>query len=248
MKNLTIDIGNTRTKIVIFEANEIIHKETLPYLTIPFLKKLAYNHKKANCILTVTGNVTADIEQYLQKRFKTYTRLTHETPVPIENLYKTPETLGRDRLAAVIGAQALFPNANCLVIDAGTCITFDILNDKGQYLGGNISPGIEMRMRAMHEFTAKLPLIELKDQKEWIGEDTETALRNGGQLGALLEIRGFIAKCRRKFGHINVVFTGGSTNFFVKQLKSRIFARPNLVPLGLNQILNYNLDKKTNNQ
>jgi len=244
MKNLTIDVGNTRTKIVVFEQNQIVHQETLPYLTIPFLKKLSYNHKKANCILTVTGNMTADIEKYLRQKFKKYLRLSHETPMPVENLYKTPQTLGRDRLAAVIGAQTIFPKENCLVIDAGTCITFDVLNAEGQYLGGNISPGIEMRMRAMHEFTAKLPLVDLADQQIWIGEDTTTALRNGGQLGALLEVRGFITKCRRKFGHINVVFTGGNADFFVKQLKSKIFARPNLVPLGLNQILHYNFASK----
>lgn len=242
MKNLTIDVGNSRTKVIAFENDEITYSEVIPYLTIPFLKKLAYNHKKSNCILSVTGKITADIEQYLQQKFKKYIHLSHETPLPIENLYRTPETLGRDRVAAVVGAYALFPNSTSLVIDAGTCITYDILNDKNQYLGGNISPGLRMRAQAMHEFTAKLPLVSPKALKDRVGKDTETALQNGASYGTLLEVSGFISRCRRKYGQINVLFTGGDTDFFVKQLKSKIFARPNLVALGLNQILKYNAE------
>ncbi len=245
MRNVTIDAGNTRTKIAVFADSEIIDRDSIPYLTIPYLKKLAYNHKRAACILSVTGSVTADIEKYLGQKFKNYTRLSHETPVPVNVLYKTPHTLGRDRLAAVVGAKALFPAENCLVIDAGTCITYDMVTAAGDYLGGNISPGIKMRMRAMHEFTERLPLIELGDCRHWLGDDTETALRNGGQVGALLEVRGFIQKCRRKYERLHVVFTGGDADFFAERLKSRIFARPNLVSTGLNQILNYNVAQKT---
>lgn len=243
MINLTIDVGNTRTKVLLFEDDKIVNKEVIAYLTIPYLKKLPYNHKNANCIISVTGKLTSDIEQYLVQKFKTkYIRLTHDVPMPIKNLYRTPETLGRDRLAGVVGAYALFPEQNCLVIDAGTCITYDLINNKGEYLGGNIAPGVKMRLLAMNAFTAKLPIVEMSDTESWIGYDTNSALVNGGQLGTILEVRSFISRCRRKFGQLNVIFTGGDTDFFVKQLKSKIFARPNLISIGLNQILKYNVE------
>lgn len=242
MTNLTLDVGNTRTKIAAYTDNDLVFTETVPYLTIPYLKKIPYNHKNSNCILSVTGSVTADIEKYLEKKFKNFTILSHDTPVPIKNLYATPATLGRDRLAAVVGAYALFAGEHCLVIDAGTCITYDFLDAEGAYHGGNIAPGLQMRLRAMHKFTERLPLVEMREQETPLGNDTESALRNGAQYGALLEVRGYIGKYRRKYRHLNVLFTGGDADFFVKQLKSRIFARPNLVSLGLNQILNYNVE------
>jgi type III pantothenate kinase len=143
-------------------------------------------------------------------------------------------------LAAVVGAYRFFPNQNCLVIDAGTCITYDLLTAEKEYLGGNIAPGIGLRMRAMHEFTAKLPLIERGEQDEIWGISTETALRNGGQYGAAYEMQGFIDACEAKFGRMQVVLTGGDADFFGKALKTKIFVHPNLVLWGLLEILNYN--------
>ena len=127
------------------------------------------------------------------------------------------------------GAYQMFPVENCLIIDAGTCITYDILQANGTYIGGNISPGLKMRLRAMHQFTANLPLIEPGPMDSWVGKSTETALRNGAQLGVLNEIEGYIAKSREEWGQINVILTGGDAAFFAKSLKSKIFVNHHLV-------------------
>ena len=244
MKNLTLDVGNTRTKIALWDNDKVTFQDTIPYLTIPYLKKHAYNRKKVNCILSVTGSLTSDIESWLTDRYHNFTTLSHHTPVPIANKYRTPHTLGKDRLAAVVGAHAEFSDADCLVIDAGTCITYDLVSAAGEYLGGNISPGIRMRLKAMHQLTERLPDVAPGEPQKWLGNDTVSALRNGAQRGALLEVRGFVNKFRRRYRAVNVVFTGGDADFFVGHFKSRIFARPNLVASGLNQILKYNVAKQ----
>ncbi len=182
-----------------------------------------------------------DMEAYLRQNFFCI-ELGTRTPLPIQNTYRTPETLGKDRLAAVVGAFEMFPDQNCLVIDAGTCITYDLLRWDGVYPGGNIAPGLEMRLRAMHHFTANLPPVAIGETENLIGYSTESAMRNGAQLGIILEIEGFIAWCRSEWGEINVILTGGSIDFFVKNLKSQIFVNPNLVLSGLNKILNYNVE------
>lgn len=210
------------------------------------LQELAYNQKVENVILSNTAEVPTEVEQFLKKNYF-YLHLSTETPLPITIHYKTPHTLGRDRIAAAAGAAHLFAGENSLVIDAGTCITLDVVSAKGEFLGGNISPGIEMRLKAMHHFTSKLPEVSrwpmtLSDCP-LLGDSTKNALRNGGELGALLEVRGFMEMCRRKFRPLNVVFTGGDADFFVKNLKTKIFAHPNLVLIGLDKILRYNVEK-----
>ncbi len=238
--NLSIDIGNTRTKLGIFKNDELVHKEIWEKLDFLKLKEWLYNQRIQKIILSSVANVEKRLTAFLREHFF-YIQLTEKTPLPILNLYETPETLGKDRLAAVVGAFHLHPFENCLVIDAGTCITFDLLNAKGAYLGGNISPGIKMRLKAMHEFTASLPLVAQAEQTAWIGKTTETAIRNGGQFGASLEIAAFIEKCRSEYIQLNVILTGGDADFFAKTLKTKIFANHNLVLIGLNKILKHNV-------
>jgi type III pantothenate kinase len=238
--NLAIDIGNTRTKLGIFQNDELVLKETWDSLELTKLKEWLYNHPVEKIILSTVANINEEINDYFNSHFY-YIQLTEKTSLPVKNLYETPETLGKDRLAAVAGAFELFPSQNCLVIDAGTCITLDLLNEEGEYLGGNITPGIEMRFKAMHHFTARLPLVERKMQKNWIGKSTETAMRNGGQLGTILEVKAFIRMCRRKYKGLNVILTGGDADFFAKNLKTKIFANQNLVLIGLNKILKHNV-------
>jgi type III pantothenate kinase len=234
--NLAIDIGNTRTKIGLFEGEALIHKETLERLTPEALKPLLYNHSVVNCILSsVGGNAPEAVE--MLKTQTAFVELSSDTPLPIENRYATPKTLGKDRLAAAVGAWALFPGKQCLIIDAGTCITCDVLSDKGVFLGGNISPGIDMRLKAMHTFTARLPLAERAPLGSWIGVSTETALQNGAQWGALWELSALIDYCETELGPLVVVATGGDADFFEKNLKRKIFANPDLVLMGLNVIL-----------
>lgn len=240
--NLTIDIGNTRIKLGLFEKERLLEKWIWEDWSVEELFSLATNQKVKNVILCNVGKTVPEkITKVLINNFF-YIELNTNTPLPIQNTYKTPETLGKDRLAAVVGAYSIFPNQNCLVIDAGTCITYEFLSADGVYLGGNIAPGLEMRLKAMHHFTAKLPLVETGEIENVIGFDTKSAMRNGAQLGAALEIQGFIDWCGSEWGSINVILTGGDADFLVKNLKSQIFVNPNLVLQGLNKILNYNVE------
>ena len=237
--NLVIDIGNTRTKAAVFSGNKLVEKIIFSENPIDKIKELQTNHSIQKSIYLATGNIDPDFGIFLKKELKAI-ELSHKTKVPVKNLYGTPKTLGRDRLAAVVGAQTIFPDHNCLVIDAGTCITYDWLTADGAYQGGNIAPGITMRLKAMNHFTAKLPLVEKDDIDNPIGKSTELALRNGALWGTVQEVDGYIRWGRKNFGQLKVIFTGGDTNFFVKHLKRRIFARPNIVLTGLNKIISFN--------
>lgn len=238
--NLCIDIGNTRTKLGIFKNDALLQNEVWTNFDLENLKAFLYNHPIKNIILSSVKAVDKKIEAYLTQHYF-YLQLTAQTPLPFINKYETPETLGKDRLAAIAGAYHLYPGEHCLVIDAGTCITYDFLNADKEYLGGNISPGLEMRLKAMHTFTAKLPKVAQKTQNGFIGRSTETAIRHGAQLGLMLEIKGFMALFKENFGPLNVLLTGGDKDFFANQMKTKIFANQNLVLVGLNQILNYNV-------
>ena len=173
-------------------------------------------------------------------RSKKFLPLTFQTPTPFKNLYQTPSTLGKDRIAAVAGAFSLYPNRNVLVIDAGTCITYDFLTDKGEYLGGGISPGIRMRFKAMHTFTGKLPLIEPDEYDGLIGRSTRESMLSGVYNGVISELNGLISLYQEQFGDIMVIITGGDHEFLHNKLKISIFAAPDLVLLGLNEIFDYN--------
>ncbi len=240
--NLTIDIGNTRIKLGLFEQGQLAKQEVWENWGMEELIALATNHRVQNVILSNVGKqVPEEVENFLRRSFF-YLELTAQTPLPFQNTYKTPETLGKDRLAAVAGALDMFPEQHCMVIDAGTCITCDVMRADGVFLGGNISPGLTMRLQAMHTFTAKLPLVKVGETDSLLGYNTESAMRNGAQWGAALEIEGFIAWISEKMQKINVILTGGDAEYLVKSLKSQIFVNPNLVLQGLNKILSYNVE------
>ena len=171
-----------------------------------------------------------------------YRQLDTRTPLPVENRYATPETLGKDRLAAAIGAWAQYPGQHCLVVDAGTCLTLDLVTAEGSYLGGNISPGVRMRLRAMHAFTARLPQVDVGAYKALLGQSTESALQNGGLLGAVLEIEGLASRLSDSYPGLITVLTGGDAAILAERLKSKIFVHLNLVLEGLNKILEYNVE------
>ena len=166
--------------------------------------------------------------------------LDSHTPLPVINLYETPETLGYDRMAAVVGANEQFPHRDILVIDAGTCITYEFIDSKGQYHGGNISPGMQMRFKALHQFTGRLPLVDTNGRKLPMGRDTETAIRAGVMKGMEYEISGYIESMKHKYPELLVFLTGGDDFSFDSSVKSIIFADRFLVLKGLNRILNYN--------
>jgi type III pantothenate kinase len=178
---------------------------------------------------------------YLSSKIETIV-LNSKTEVPFNNLYKTPKTLGVDRIALVSAAKKMYLNKNVLVIDAGTCITYDFISDESDYFGGAISPGLHMRYDAMHHFTANLPKLSPKANIV-LGDSTENAMHQGVVNGLVLEIDGIINQYLSKYNNLTIVLTGGDTNFLAKLLKSSIFANPNFLLEGLNHILNYNIKK-----
>jgi type III pantothenate kinase len=243
MSNLAVDIGNTRTKLGLFSKDSALMTVS-QHEDFDFDKVLttATNHAVEKIIFSSVGHQLTDEQTVILGRHFYWLELDTRTPLPIQNHYLTPSTLGKDRLAAVVGASELYPGENCLVIDAGTCITYDLLEAGRHYRGGNIAPGLQMRYQAMHTFTQRLPLVDVTAEDGWLGNTTETALQRGGLLGVTFEIEGYLAHCAAQFGKIRGVLTGGDADFLAKQVKSKIFVHRNLVLTGLNKILNYNVE------
>lgn len=236
--NLCIDIGNTRIKIGIFNNGTMIHNDVFHTKSKKEVDELIIKYKIKKAISSSTRKSVSAFE----KRVKSKTsliRLNHKTPVPIKNMYLTPMTLGKDRLAAAIGCTKVYPNKNCLIIDAGTCITYDIVTSDKSYLGGNISPGLRMRAAAMDTMTSTLPLVEPVYNTDYIGKSTVTAMQNGVVYGTLLEIESLIAMIKQDIGKINVIITGGDAPFFADLLKTKIFVHSFLVLEGLDATINY---------
>jgi len=239
--NLVIDVGNTRIKLAVFENAKIIHNEIITsekfeLKAVELLKK--YNLK--NAILSSVGKLKISDINKLKKKINLI-QLNYATKVPFKNNYATPKTLGVDRIALVCAAIANFPSKNVLVIDAGTCITYDFINSESTYFGGAISPGIEMRYKSLHQFTKKLPLLTPKFPEELVGSTTEKSMHSGVVNGVISEIDSIIKQYRKKNKDLTVVLTGGDVNFLANRLKNSIFANPNFLLEGLNTILTYNL-------
>ena len=238
---LCLDLGNTRIKTAVFNGSKLVKLQIYDTLHPEELSKLLKQYNIVHSIISSVRNHPAYFNEILQQECQTFIELSHLTPIPIQNNYATPHTLGKDRLAAVIGAVTLYPDSHVLVIDAGTCITFDFIDQHHIYYGGSISMGIEMRFKALHTFTDNLPLIERQPIGNLIGNDTRQSILNGVIGGTLAELDGFIQHYRSQYSPLTVLITGGDARFFESKLKSKIFARPNLVLLGLNKILDYNV-------
>ena len=241
-KKLIIDYGNTLQKLAVYDDKTLLFKETFqkldPETLIRFIEK---NGPFKGIIQSSVVIHTPETEKILADAGR-FIPLTSYTPIPLKNLYETPKTLGKDRIAAVTGAWSLYPGHDILVIDAGTCITYDFVNKNGEYLGGGISPGIRMRFKALHTFTGKLPLIEPDDFDDLIGRSTRESILSGVLHGVTAEIREIIRLYREKYDEVIVIITGGDHQFLHNKLKINIFAVPDLVLLGLNEILDYNDD------
>lgn len=241
--NLVIDQGNTVTKMALFDSLELVELSLYDTFNAAicnaFLRK--QNVEIEACIFSSVAEVTEDILIYLNNKFEKFLVVDRDTKLPIENLYKTPNTLGADRIAAVVGAKEFFENKNVLVIDIGTAITYDFITEEGAFLGGNISPGITHRFKALHFFTGKLPLVDRYGALPDIGFSTETAIRSGVVKGVAYEIDSYINEYKLRYTNIEVFLTGGHAGFIKTQLKNNIFVEPNLVLKGLNRILNYNV-------
>ncbi len=239
--NLCIDQGNSSTKVGVFNQNNLIESITFTTFNFDNISSLMTKFDIQACILSSVISHNEKLNTWLSNNTNLFINLSHNTPIPIENLYKTPESLGKDRLAAVIGASFLKPETDLLIIDAGTAITYDFIDSRKNYLGGNIAPGIDLRLRSLHEFTKKLPLVSATTDHPFLGNDTNSALISGAVYGIVFEIDGYINTLKIKYPQLSTFLTGGSIFYFDNKLKNPIFAEKNLVLIGLNRILQYNV-------
>jgi type III pantothenate kinase len=240
--NLIVDAGNTYVKVAVFQRDKIVSHES--FKKEVFQKKIKKTLEEFPEIdQMITSSVTKlreETKTFLSKLNIKVLKLTHETNVPFQNNYGTPETLGVDRIALIVAAVAQYPKQNVLVIDAGTCITYDFKTSDEVYLGGGISPGIQLRYKTLNLLTANLPLLEPKMPENYIGDSTESAIHSGVTLGTITEIDGVIVRYKEQFAHLTVILTGGDTNFLAKRLKNTIFANSKFLLQGLNNVLEYN--------
>lgn len=235
--NLVVDYGNSSAKVAIFDQHE--RKEKHTFTQPDELKRFLESSSAENFIIS---SVSQDAETVLSwSRTKHKFILTHNLPLPVKILYATPHTLGVDRIAGSCGAVQLFPGRNTLVIDAGTCITYDFTDSKRNYYGGSISLGLKMRFQAVHTFTARLPLVNPAENPELIGTSTETSIQSGVVNGTVAEMEGIISRYQQKYADLQVILCGGDGPFFENKLKASIFASPELVLIGLNSVLIHNV-------
>jgi len=235
MRNLILDFGNTQLKYGVFEESNL--KQQGIVADLDALEKLVAELKPENVAISSVSLPAEEVLKTISVPGKKV-ELTHKTELPITNLYQTPETLGKDRLAAILGAAFLFPKTDCLVIDAGTCITYDFLDASGNYHGGLIAPGLVMKFRAMHTFTSRLPFLEQAAfVPELSGKTTAQAMQSGVYNGTLAEAEGIIKRYEEQAGNLHIILCGGDATFFETNLKGRIFAIPELILLGLNSLL-----------
>lgn len=235
---LCLDFGNTNVKYAVYDERQLVAEGRQSDCLVRDIRAWRRQYAFDKVILSSTRNLRASLLRHLDREYQ-FVHLSHRTPLPIANAYHTPETLGRDRLAAAIGAWVDLPTAAHLVIDIGTCITYDIVAES-TFMGGNIAPGVHLRIKAMNDYTDKLPLVEKHNTGHLLGRSTTEALQNGAVLGTLCEIEAFIARSKARFPSINVTLTGGDAEYFAQLLDSKIFVAPLLVLKGLNEILLYN--------
>ncbi len=244
--NFVIDFGNTYTKFALFDNEKQIDSFSIindDYKQIESLIKTSIRSNHSLHVMVSSVIPYPEPIKTILKNNSVYFEFNHLTPIPVSSKFKTPETLGKDRLAAAVGANYLYPETNILVIDAGTCITYDFINSKNEFLGGSISPGMNMRFNSIHHYTANLPLITPKNTDLLTGSTTEESILTGIINGITAEIEGIIEKYKKQYNTIHIVITGGDHMFFEKKINCSIFAIPNLVLIGLNVILNYNAKK-----
>lgn len=238
MKRLIVDIGNTRIKTAVFDEESLLGESSCS--KIEDFATYAESLDFEACIISSVTFSEADLKERLPFDFLF---LSRETNIPFKNLYATPHTLGVDRKAAVMGARCKFPQDDVLAIDLGSCITYDLLDRQDQYLGGGISPGLQMRFRAMHQQTARLPLVTMPDKQvpDLIGNSTESCMQSGVYFGMLYEMQGMVEAYMAKYPDLKVIICGGDSKIFESLTKDHIFVIPNLVLHGLNRILSYNV-------
>ena len=237
--NLVVDLGNTYHKVALMDDGAMVELFQHEKLTIQELNSLFAKYKPQKAILSSVVKNDEEIRTWLQSTLP-YIVMSHELDFPFKNCYATPETLGTDRIAAVVGGRTIFKEGNLLVIQAGSCVTFDFIDEQNNYWGGSIAPGILMRLKALHDYTGKLPLVHFEEIDSFCGNSSSTSILAGVTCGIASEIDGMIARYEKKYENLSVILSGGSIKYFDKWLKNSIFANPNLVIVGLNTILKLN--------
>ncbi|QRR01571.1 type III pantothenate kinase [Dyadobacter sandarakinus] len=236
--NVVIDSGNTFSKVGWFENEKLLRYTT----RLEFAEMIAeVRSQRPEHVLFSSVSTTVEEFVHALDLPSNILSLTPDTPLPVTKNYDTPHTLGADRIAAATGANYLYPQENVLVIDMGTCITYDLVDQMAVFQGGLISPGVKMRFKAMHTFTKRLPLVEEEKNPAFIGKSTRSAISSGVMNGVQAEMEGIIARYRHSYPDLRVVLCGGDAPFFESSLKPPIFAVPELVLIGLNRILTYNV-------
>jgi len=240
--NLIIEQGNTLVKVAVYDKGQMLTSAIYSDFDDKAAAALFEQYPLVNGIFSTVVKKDERLISFLDEHLHRFVFLNEEVALPIKVQYETKATLGQDRVAAAVGANFLKPDRDVLVIDAGTAITYELIEASGSYLGGNISPGMNMRFKALHQFTQKLPLITEEEEVPSVGISTETAIRAGVVNGIVYEMDGYMDSLRLKYPNLFVFLTGGNSFYFVGRLKNPIFADINLVLTGLNRILEYNVE------
>ncbi|MBQ6978523.1 MAG: type III pantothenate kinase [Paludibacteraceae bacterium] len=247
--NLCIDQGNSRTKVALMTddgkmMNHFIYKQ----FSSADVERLFDLYDISDSIISSVVNIEAAVVNTLHRRSQHFVLFDHNTPVPIVNRYDTPQTLGQDRLAAAVGAKSLCPDENLLIIDAGSAVTYDFVSDKGEYMGGNIAPGLKMRFTMLQRMTKKLPLVEVEENEliPLFGKNTRDAIAAGVIRGIAYEVKGYMRTLSEKVPHFQTFLTGGNAPYILNNVRTSrtekrdIRVEKNLVLIGLNTILIFN--------
>ena len=235
---LVIDIGNSSVKLGLFKGKFLLRTAVFSNCSMDNIQDFLLEDTVSSAIISSVQNINKEFLNVID--YYNPIVLDEKTRLPITINYKTPSTLGKDRIAAAVGASFLYKNKDVLFLDFGSCLTIDFINKKKEYLGGRISPGLKMRYHALNEFTDHLPICKKTQKTQYIGNDTVSSINSGVQQGMIAEVKEVIDTFKKENKDTVVIFTGGDCFFFEKALKSSIFANPFLVMEGLNEILDYN--------
>ncbi len=241
--NLCIDQGNSRTKVALFRENGSIAKHFIyKHFASAEVEQLFQLYTIEDSIISSVVNIEPAVVNALTKHSRHFVLFDHNTPLPVKNQYATPATLGQDRLAASVGANAIYPNENILIVDAGSAITYDFVSEDGSFVGGNIAPGLKMRFTILQRMTKKLPLVEAEENEilPLFGRNTRDAIAAGVIRGIVFEVKGYMRDLQEQIPHYKTIITGGNAPFILHGLQADVRFERHLVLKGLNQILLYN--------
>jgi len=241
--NLCIDQGNSRTKVALMtDDGKIIKDFIYRQFSSAEVERLFELYDITDSIVSSVVDIEAAVVNTLHRLSQHFVLFDHMTPVPVFNRYESPRTLGLDRLAAAVGAKCLCPDENLLIIDAGSAITYDFVTAEGEYIGGNIAPGIKMRLTVLHRMTKKLPLVEVEENEllPLFGKNTRDAIVAGVIRGVAYEVKGYMRTLKEKMPHFQTFLTGGHAPFVLKNVRMEMRYEKNLVLIGLNEILRFN--------